>query len=187
MPENANPAVDHPEERPNVSARPRATTGETVTVCCKLPNGLVLHVDEMVEVTEPTPSGARMVRMARPIGDPITLNGCAINVATLMNGGLDQPPVGGFGLTHGVPKEFWDAWLDQNKNTDLVRRGLVFATKNAASAHGMARERATEVRSGMEPVDPENLPREFRRQRTPGGGITGIQKMNHGDNDADNL
>jgi hypothetical protein len=175
-------------ERPNATNRPRATTGETVTVACRMPNGVVLHVDEFVDVRITSPGGTETVKMARPVrGESIVLNGYAVSVADIQAGRASgQVIAGGFGLTSGVPKDFWDAWLVQNQNTDLVLRGIVFASKNNGAAQATAIERSGEVKSGLEPMDPDNLPPGLSRRRMPGGEVTGIQSMTRGD-DADNL
>jgi hypothetical protein len=175
------------ESRPNSSPSPRITTGKTVTIGCKMPTGLVLRVDEMVDATEQVfGGGARQIKVARQVGSPVILNGCAVNIADLTSGRAVGQVVGGFGITTGVPKDFWDKWLEQHKDDPLVVKGIVFDAKNDATAHSMARERTPSTRSGLEPMDPQNLPLEFRPRRTSGGGITGIQTLTQG-NDADNL
>ena len=60
-------------------------------------------------------------------------------------------------MTPGVPREHWEAWLEQNRNSDLVRNGLVLAADAEDGARGQARER-TALRSGLEPIVPSKIP-----------------------------
>lgn len=180
--------ADDPDLTPTTTPRkgdagaPRSTSGETVTIGCRMPNGLLLRLHEFIEYDEPLYGGGyRRSKIARPVGEAIKLNGCAINVAAVAAGEMPEfPIIGGFGLTSGVPKEFWDAWHEQNKTTELVRNGIVFVAKNEAAGTAMARERAGQVRSGLEPINPQKLPAEFQPKRTAGGGITGIQTSTSG-------
>lgn len=124
---------------------------ESVTVACKLPNGLHLDVFRMEEWTEQTPTGSRQTKRAIREGR-VTLNGVKRRV--------DDPRVSeGFALTHGVDATHWARWLEANKDSALVQNGLIFASK-PNDARSPARERAKQM-SGLEPIDPKNLPREF--------------------------
>jgi len=64
----------------------------------------------------------------------------------------------GFALTFGVDREFFERWLEDNKDTDLVRKGFVFAAGSEQSARDSAKEKKS-LKNGMEPLDPNNLPR----------------------------
>ena len=66
-------------------------------------------------------------------------------------------------MTYGVPKDLWDLWYEQNKSSKLVRQKVVFAAPSLPAATAEARENRA-VKSGMEPVDPDNP-----AQRMPGG------------------
>lgn len=166
----------------NDKGAPRATTGETVTLGCKMPNGLVLQLYQDEEVMEPLYGGGyRAVKIARPVGEAITLNGCAINVGNVSRGIMPEHlMIGGFGLTSGVPREFWERWLAANKDTKLVKNRVVFEAKNDSAASSKARELASgKVRSGLEPLDPENLPKGlFGRRRLTGGFTSEVQRAN---------
>ncbi|AWJ93314.1 hypothetical protein Sp245p_26190 (plasmid) [Azospirillum baldaniorum] len=132
-----------------------ATSGETVTVACKLPHGLELRTFTMEEVSEPVMGGGfRSVKMARQDETTFVIKGNAFP----QNMAPEHPIIGGFGLTPGVPKGFWDKWLEQNASSALVRSGLIFAHAKPGHAEGEARER-TELRSGLERIDPKNPPR----------------------------
>lgn len=128
--------------------------GETVTVACKLPNGLALRVFNMVDKDEHVMGGGvKTVKVAQEIADRVILNGWSHP----QNHGSVHQIEGGFALTPGVDKQFWDKWLEQNKESDVVRNGLVFAHANTNSAASASRERK-DVRSGMERLDPAKLP-----------------------------
>jgi len=93
----------------------------TVTVGCKLPNGILLSA--MV--------GGKVVEHR--------LNGWNQNV-------LQDT---GCGITYDVPKELWAAWLDQFKGSKLVKGGFVFAHAQEKSVKAEAKEK-TKVKSGTE-------------------------------------
>jgi len=135
---------------------PPATGTATVTVACKLPNGLILRGFRWCDETEVGPTGSRQVRVCRAIeGESFTVAGnggigfMASNLVDLM--GRHVP--GGFGITHGVPKDLWENWLEFNKDTELVRTGLIFALPSESDVAIEARSREP-LRSGLEPIDP---------------------------------
>ena len=69
----------------------------------------------------------------------------------------------GFALTPNVDAELWNSWLAANKDSDAVKKGLVFAQTKTDSAAAQAKDHRSEI-TGLEPLDPENLPLEFRRK-----------------------
>lgn len=128
--------------------------GEKVTVACKLPNGLVLRVFSMVDKDEHVMGGGvKTTKVAQEFPERVVLNGWSHP----QNHSARHQIEGGFALTPGVDKEFFDLWLDQNKDSDVVRNGLVFSQARTDSAASAARERK-DVRSGMERLDPSKLP-----------------------------
>jgi hypothetical protein len=98
---------------------------ETVTVGCKLPNGLVLEHQ----------------------GTTVTLKGFRHPDARI---------IGGYGLTEGVDKDFFDAWLAAHADQPYVKKELVFAQGKANSAADKAKDQK-EVKSGLEPL-PQDKP-----------------------------
>lgn len=96
--------------------------GQTVTVGCKLPNGLILEVA-----------------------------GKAIQI----NGANSSRIIGGYGLTEGIDKDFFDAWLKQNAGLSFVKNGMVFAQSKSTDAIAEATEKA-EVKTGLEPKSAED-------------------------------
>lgn len=68
-----------------------------VKIQCNYPNGVVLQLQ-----------GSK---------DTVTINGF-LNAEEVENG---------YGITNNVDKEFWDKWVEQNKNTDLYTSGSISA------------------------------------------------------------
>lgn len=97
----------------------------TVTIGCKLPHGLML---DLTEAGKP----ARRFRVK------------GMNAANI---------VGGFGITEGVPRDFWNEWLEKHKLLAFVERGQIFAYDTTASARARAKEVGGELLSGLEPID----------------------------------
>lgn len=138
---------------------------ETVTVACKLPNGLKCRLFAPVQETESVVGGGtRDVTRHYPTGEQFVLNGTASRVGELPKARLASGAPGaasaevtdtGYALTFGVPKDLWDRWHEANRHNDYVRNGLVFAHKQQASVKKQAKDHEA-LRSGLEPVDPEN-------------------------------
>lgn len=128
----------------------------TVTVACRLPNGLILQLEERVEVNEPQrDGGVRTITQYRRRPEQYVLNGCAINFESVKRG-LEMPALaGGFALTPGIPKEFWEKWYEAHRHDDFVRRGLVFAADSEQDARREAAQNGEKVR-GLDPIDPDN-------------------------------
>jgi hypothetical protein len=153
--------TDKPDQRGTLTlktaetANPSAGSSETVTVACKLPNGLTMRLFHAVSVDYPLLGGGRRTENEFheiPDSPRYTLNGWSHDqkVApeyTIIGG------AGGFALTHGIPKDFWEVWLKQNEKSDVVRKGLIFAHVREANTIAEAREKK-ELRSGFERIDP---------------------------------
>lgn len=133
----------------------QATTGETVTVACKLPHGLVLRVFDFVTRHEPVMGGGtREVKIAFARAETVTVKGNAVAYGRVPNWVIEE----GCGLTPGVNKEFWEKWVEQNADHAAVRAGLIFAYERHEAAVSEARNRHA-LKSGLEPLDPQKLPR----------------------------
>ena len=72
-------------------------------------------------------------------------------VTVTLNGLNSSRILGGFGLTD-VDDAFAKAWFEAEKNTAIVKNGVVFLVENEAKAKGAAAERSKE-RTGLEPLD----------------------------------
>ena len=136
------------------SAAVPTTTGETVTVACKMPHGLELRLFNMVDKREIGQGGNTfMIKEAQEVGERVRLNG----FAHPQNKAPKSPIVGGYGLTFGVSKDFFDHWLEQNRDSDIVKNGLVFAHSKPGHTEGKAEEQKG-IRSGLERLDPTRPP-----------------------------
>lgn len=133
----------------------------TVTVACKLPNGLRLRTFSAQEVQENYPGGTRTVRqfMEDPIQQDIT------GFSYEQNKAPHCQFASGFALTMGVDKDLWEKWLVQNKDTMIVKNGLIFAHSDMASIESEGKEKV-ECKSGLERLDPNKLPNTSRRITT---------------------
>jgi hypothetical protein len=135
----------------------RSSSSDSVTVACKIPNGLILRVFKMVERPESGPLHSRTVKVSEQVGDSITIHGPAYATGSLPTYTI----IGGYALTSNVPREFYETWQEQNKDSTFVQNKLVFAYESHDHAVGQAKE-LEKKKSGLEPIDPEELPRAFR-------------------------
>lgn len=136
----------------------------TCTVGCRLPNGLILRLYTMVEHDEPLigGNGHKTVKRAQPLfqdGKPkeIKLNGSARFVGKEMPHDIRN----GAGLTFGVDADFFAKWMADNKDSEIVKNGLVFAQTKAGEIEAQAKDHRQQV-TGLEPLDPRNMPAEFK-------------------------
>lgn len=136
-----------------ISARQSARS--TVTVGCKLPNGLLLRLFNMVPTDVPVMGGGtKTVLQADPVGEPVKINGYAVPFGMRPRFGI----ISDIALTKGVPADFWHEWLKQNQKLDVVVKGLIFAHGDTDRVEDAAEERGPELKCGLEPLDPEHLP-----------------------------
>jgi hypothetical protein len=144
--------------RPIVAKEVRApaTTGDFVTVACKVPNGIRIRAFQKVEETEATPTGVKKYTIVKGIvgtefdcAGPASTNHVSPNMFDM----LSRSHPGGYALTNQVPREIWQSWLSYNRDTPLYREGLIFALGDPADAAVEARSRAS-ITSGLEPINP---------------------------------
>lgn len=144
-------------------SRHGSPTGDTVTVGCKMPNGFILQNFELVDVWEAGPSGGTTVKRARRVPGEYILKGFAVDFTKISKGVMPLHQIsGGYGLTPGVPRDFWDKWLEDHKRDPIVTNQLIFAASTQERAFDKAREQG-EIKSKLEPLDPDNLPVDVRR------------------------
>ena len=140
-----------------VGAAPTTTVNsarDVVEVACKLPNGLILR--EMTETIEfeqilGAPE-SRQVKYHRPTGEQVVIEGVGFRIG-------DTPPIlvnGGYRITRNVPKRIWDSWFDANKNSDLVKNKIIYASEKRDDVHAFAREHEKVV-TGLEGIDPNAI------------------------------
>ena len=114
----------------------------TVTVACKLPNGLFMETKDA--------NGAL-------IGERKEIRGSAVK--------FGMPPIsiyGGYALTSDVDADLVDRWMVANQNSDLVKKKWIFAFAKSSDAAALAKEMAEE-KCGLEPMDPEKPGRGLER------------------------
>lgn len=137
-----------------------------VTVGCKLPHGLILQLQEKRTRPEPVMGGGfKDVDRWEKTGKAIKINGYAQRPDKAPETSLVASDGRGnaFALTRNVDADFFDHWLKQNADMDVVTRGMIFASARPGDVEGHAKEHKTE-RSGFERFDPENPVDEFKRK-----------------------
>lgn len=135
---------------------------ETITIGCKLPNGIILKIFEMKSKSEAVMGGGmRDVLMAHDTGKSIKLNGNSFD--QLKGPGDVQIVKGtGFALTMGVDKALWDAWYKMNSDCDLIKNGLIFAQEKKENVSANAKDHKSVV-SGFERLNPKNMPKKLKK------------------------
>jgi hypothetical protein len=137
-------------------------TAKTVTVACKMPNGVLLRLFKAETVQEPVPGGGfRDVQVMRHTGDVVRINGYAAEAGKSPASPMTDE---GYALTYGVSRDFWDQWLSQNRDLAMVENKLIFAHASSQSAKAESRDHA-KTRNGLEPMAIKGDPRSPRSPR----------------------
>jgi hypothetical protein len=149
----------------------------TICVACKMPNGLILRNFKMETRQVPVLGGGmRDEGFARQVGDSVTIRGNRVPFGEQHKG----PMAGGYALTT-VDADFWNAWYEANKDSDIVRNRVIFAHEKPEAAERKAREQG-KVKSGLEPLDMSTVQRGGKtvtadeRVPRPRPGVGGIEK-----------
>lgn len=135
---------------------PTSRSGAKVVVGSKLPMALDLQLCESRTEVRQDRGVTWKEEVFYKTGQVYTINGTAYPVGAPPEGVEYAPPPemkAGVALTFGIPAEFWDKWVKQNENTDMVRNGLVFAAAKRDGVVGQARE-TRDVQSGLGPLRP---------------------------------
>lgn len=131
---------------------PKVRSRDTLTVGCKIPNGLILQNHVLEDGFEMVfGGGSRPIKVSRPVGDPIRINGSSRAVGSDPDA---KRVIGGYGLTHNVPKEAFEQWMRDNKDLDMVKNGLIFSHDSADRVADQAKDQKS-LRSGLEPLNTE--------------------------------
>ena len=156
------------ESGPNASDPVSGTA--TVFVFCKHWPGLILRVGKMIPTSEPSPTGLREIP-----GGVFQETGRfqVFGPARAVGADARAPVADGYAVTHGVPKDLWDAWYAENKDSDIVRNQLLFAEEDANRGYARARN-LRELKTGMEPLSQGKDSRVAVLQR-PNATMTGIE------------
>lgn len=141
--------------------RAEQSNARFVVVACKIPNGLALQLQRPFEKFEDTRDGPQKRSYNVFYGKRYLVRGPAYPVGTLPKGFAQYKPTpnieGGYALTRGIPKDFWEQWLKQNEQADYVippdgaEHGMIFAYDDLDDVAAAAREQE-ELRSGLEPI-----------------------------------
>lgn len=133
----------------------------TVCVACKIPNGLVLQLQTPMKKSQPGIAGPQTEVVNVFGGQRYIVRGPAFPVGTLPKNFQKYRPTphleGGYAITRGIPKDFWEQWLEQNKLADYVlapegaEHGMIFAYDDIDSVAAAAREQEG-LLSGLEPI-----------------------------------
>jgi hypothetical protein len=138
-----------------------SNTGTTITVACKIPNGVILRLGRKVERTEPVvmTGGVRVVTEWQPTGHTIELKG-----PRRFPGQSREQETAAF-LNHGIDADAWECWLADNLESPMILNKQIFAHVKADHAAGMAAD-YKDIRSGLESLDPQRDPRTPRNIET---------------------
>jgi hypothetical protein len=139
--------------------------GAKVTVACKLPFGLIIRgFREVKEQEAVLGGGVRDVVVHRPTGDAVRIRGTAA-----MYGQRPPLTIGGYAFTYNVSKDLWDQWYKANRDSDLVKRDIVYASETQEAAEGWARDHAGVVtnQEGIDPDHPDRYVRKIQRADRP--------------------
>jgi len=122
-----------------------------------LPNGLILRLFDMVKQPVATPTGVIYEELPQARPDTIVVKGVAIDIEGALRGRSPEfNAVHGYALTPGVPRDFWEMWLEQNKKAAYVLNKCIFAMSSEARARDKVKSEMSKMLSGLEPIDPEN-------------------------------
>lgn len=130
-----------------------ATGTATVTVACKIPQGMRCVIHETREMNEATMGGSRLIKQSFPTDAEFFVKG----PAHAQNEGPRCRVVAGFAITEGVSKDLWDQWLVQFASLPAVKNRMIFAYESQSKAFDAAKE-ARAIKTGLERLNPHALP-----------------------------
>lgn len=169
------PTAPGPVPQEAKPAKGASKTGETVTVACKMPHGIVIRGFRRSTRSVPVLGGGmRDETYFQPDGREVTILGNARPIG----GDYRTRVVAGYALTQGVPKDLWDQWREANAAMPAVTNGLILAFPTTNEAAAEARKNV-KVRSGLEPLDPNGDPRRPRPLNARVGAVTTNDEAKH--------
>lgn len=147
------------------AAKNMAKSAKTVTVGSKLPQSIYLQRSAPRTSKIPGRYGPEDETVYVPFGPRVVIRGTAVPVAVsprdLKRMGYTMPRIEeGAALTRGVDAEWFALWMEEHAGDEWVQGGLIFAHAQEASVLDWAREHEG-LRSGLEPIDPEDLDRKY--------------------------
>ncbi len=157
---------------PAVGARDEIPDTGTVTVACKMPNGIYMTIYGMHDHDVPVLGGGmRTEKRAYPMNEPILIHG----PAAPQGQSSKHLVIGGYAMTPNVPAQVAKKWMHDNRDSPLVQNKVVFIAASSERATSQATELKA-MRSGFERLDPgknvvngQNVPKDDRwpRSATP--------------------
>jgi len=136
--------------------QPIMSSTETVSVACKVPNGLILRVGAFETITVPVLGGGlRDEKIWRATADQIKINGPK---RAMESGDPDSPVADGYALTFGVNADLMAKWMADNADSDIVRNHLIVVNTKREDLKAMTKEGRT-ARTGLEPMAQGKDPR----------------------------
>lgn len=167
-------------EAPHIRAIDTPKQSGTVTVACKIPQGLVLQLQHKMKRRIPTGRGQENdyqdIEVMVYGGPRYHVFGPSVPAMGGVPGGYILPKEieGGYALTDGIPAAFWATWKEQHELADYVTSGMIFAYEHA-SAKSAAREQGERL-SGLEPLhlDAKGELKDRRSPKSLSGAIARI-------------
>lgn len=157
---------------------PQNHAGGEVVVACNLPMGLMLQVFKETEQWAAGPFGGKMEKIWRPTEKSYRVRGNAVDLERVAAGTMELPEiVNGYAFTHGVSRDFWQAWLAQNDEMPYVTNYCIFAETDAAKARSHARDLGKRTH-GLERIDRNNPSAKSRELQ----GAFSIREMTRDEN-----
>lgn len=146
----------------------------TVTVASKLSFPLILAVNKghWEECQGPQGSFKTFVIEGR---ETHTVQGFGPKRRLESNGdftGETNRVIGDFGLTPGIPHDFMEQWLYENRDSAYVRGGFIFVHSKQGMVLGYAKEHA-ELMCGAEALIPQTFDRAGNRTSRPDPRVLG--------------
>jgi hypothetical protein len=148
----------------------------TVTVCCRVPCGLILQLCKPAKTRIPLPGGGFVEEVIhQKFGKAYRVNGYAkpagqdLGVTV-----IGAPRGGGYAITEGIPEQFWEEWLAQNAEHDAVLNGMIFAADRKNEAVAEAKDKGA-LWDGLHPMEQSGDPRNPKRRNPKGQLVDAVE------------
>jgi hypothetical protein len=142
-------------EAPHILEIEKPKHSGSVSVACKIPQGLILQLQHPMKRRIPTGRGSDndydVVDVMVYGGPRYFVFGPSVPALVPKNYLMPKMIEGGYAITDGIPAEFWRTWLSQHEMAPYVTNRMVFAY-DAASTKSAAREFEKQL-SGLEQLN----------------------------------
>lgn len=150
----------------SVPERAPAAKPSKVIIASKMPMGVELQHSRMQVVQRKFRETMWQETEAQRVGPVVRVRGTAYPQGQPPEGFRDRPVlIAGYALTFNIDREWWEEWARQNKDTEMVQNGLIFAAGTSADISSRARKEFSDVDSGLGPLVPDTdrrLPRSIK-------------------------